>query len=89
MRKILFASLLAGLVLPALAEDAGTIKIHSGWKLIQERVDKGVAYGTLWGITFNDAGSGSLHMAPASGTYSLTQETGKGEGELTWGTGGD
>ena len=84
MRKILFASMLAaGLVLPALAEDAGTIKLHSGWKLIQERVDKGVAYGTLWGVTFNDAGSGPLHMAPVSGTYSLTQETGKGEGELT------
>ena len=50
MHKILFASMLAaGLVLPALAEDAGTIKLHSGWKLIQERVDKGVAYGTLWG----------------------------------------
>ena len=65
MRKTLFASMLAaGLVLPALAEDAGTIKLHSGWKLIQERVDKGVAYGTLWGVTFNDAGSGPLHMAP-------------------------
>jgi hypothetical protein len=90
MRKTLFASILAaGLVLPALAENAGTIKLHSGWKLIQERVDKGVAYGTLWGITFNDAGSGPLHMAPASGTYSLTQDTSKGEGELTWGTGGD
>lgn len=90
MRKILFASMFAaGLVLPAWAEDAGTIKVHSGWKLIQERVDKGVAYGTLWGITFNDAGSGPLHMAPASETYSLTQETGKGEGELTWGTGDD
>ena len=73
----------------ALAQDAGTIKLHSGWKLIQERVDKGVAYGTLWGITFNDAGSGPLHMAPVSGTYNLTQETGKGEGELTWGDGDD
>jgi hypothetical protein len=90
MRKTLFASMLAaGLVLPAFAEDAGTIKLHSGWKLIQERVDKGVAYGTLWAVTFNDAGSGPLHMAPASGTYSLTQETGKGEGELTWGEGDD
>ena len=90
MRKTLFASMLAaGLVLPALAEDAGTIKLHSGWKLIQERVDKGVAYGTLWGITFNDTGSGPLHMAPASGTYNLTQQTGKGEGELTWGDGDD
>jgi hypothetical protein len=90
MRKSLFASMLAASsVLPALAEDAGTIKLHSGWKLIQERVDKGVAYGTLWGITFNDAGSGPLHMAPASGTYNLTQETGKGEGELTWGNGDD
>jgi hypothetical protein len=28
-------------------------------------------------------------MAPASGTYSLTQETNKGEGDLTWGTGDD
>jgi hypothetical protein len=90
MRKTVFASMLAaGLVLPALAEDAGTIKLHSGWKLIQERVDKGVAYGTLWGVTFNDAGSGPLHMAPVSGTYNLTQETSKGEGELTWGNGDD
>ena len=31
MRKILFASMLtAVMVLPALAEDAGTIKLHSG-----------------------------------------------------------
>ena len=90
MRHALFASLLvACFVAPASADDAGTIKIHSGWKLIQERVDKGVAYGTLWAITFNDAGSGPLHMAPASGTYNLTQETGKGEGELTWGDGDD
>ena len=90
MHKILFASMMAAsLVSPALAQDAGTIKLHSGWKLIQERVDKGVAYGTLWAITFNDAGSGPLHMAPASGTYNLTQETGKGEGELTWGDGDD
>jgi hypothetical protein len=91
MRKILIVmgnALLAlaladRLIPPTLAEDAGTIKLHSGWKLIQERIDKGVAYGTLWGITFNDAGSGPLHMAPAAGTYNLTQETGKGEGKLT------
>ena len=90
MRKTLFASMLAaGLVLPALAEDAGTIKLHSGWKLIHERVDKGVACGSLWGITFNVTGSGPLHMAPVSGTYKTTQETGKGEGELTWGNGDD
>jgi hypothetical protein len=90
MGNILLASALADrLIPPASAEDAGTIKIHSGWKLLQERVDKGVAYGTLWGVTFNDAGSGPLHMAPAAGTYNLTQETGKGEGELTWGNGDD
>ena len=90
MRKILFASMLtAVVVLPALAEDAGTIKLHSGWKPIQERVDKVVAYGTLWAITFNDTGRGPLHMAPASGTYNLTQQTNKGEGELTWGDGDD
>ena len=90
MHKILFASIMAAsLVSPALAQDAGTIKFHSGCKLIQERVDKGVAYGTVWGITFNDSGSGPLHMAPASGTYNLTQQTNKGEGELTWGDGDD
>lgn len=90
MRKALFASMLVvGLVASASADEVGTIKLHSGWKLIQERVDKGVAYGTLWAITFNDTGSGPLHMAPASGTYNLVQETGKGEGELTWGTGDD
>ena len=90
MRKNSLASMLiAGLVLPALAEDAGTIKLHSGWKLIQERVDKGIAYGTMWGITFNDTGSGPLHMAPASGSYKITQQTDKGEGELTWGNGDD
>ncbi|WP_439400289.1 hypothetical protein ACRQ5Q_42805 (plasmid) [Bradyrhizobium sp. PMVTL-01] len=90
MRKTLFAMMLVtGFGTPAVADDADTIKIHSGWKLIQERVDKGVAYGTLWGVTFNDAGSGVLHKAPAYGTYKLVQETGKGEGELTWGTGED
>jgi hypothetical protein len=90
MRKTLVASMLAaGLVWPALAEDAGPIKLHGGWKLIQERVEKGVAYGTLWAVVFNDAGSGPLHRAPVSGTYKLTQETGKGEGELTWGSGDD
>ena len=88
--NILLASALADrLIPPALAEDSGAIKLHSGWKLIQERVDNGIAYGTLWGVTFNDAGSGPLHMVPASGTYNLTQETSKGGGELTWGNGDD
>ncbi|WP_314962304.1 hypothetical protein [Bradyrhizobium cosmicum] len=88
--KAFFASMLAAaLMVPASADDAGAIKIHAGWKLIQERVENGVAYGTLWGITFNDTGSGPLHLAPASGTYRLTQQTGKGEGELTWGDGDD
>ncbi|MGY8667076.1 hypothetical protein Q3C01_32620 [Bradyrhizobium sp. UFLA05-109] len=90
MRKTVSALIVAsGLVFPASAEDAAAIKIHGGWKLIQEGADKGVVHGTLWGVTFNDAGSGPLHMAAASGTYRLTQETGKGEGELTWGSGDD
>ena len=54
---------------PAIAADlppSGTIKIHSSVKLSSQEVQVaekhliGSEYG--WGVTFNDAGSGPLHM---------------------------
>src|SRR5437879_1172008 len=57
---------------PAMAQQksdvpkAGSLKLHSGWKSIQEDIkvteSRSVAAGHVWGVTYNDEGSGPLHM---------------------------
>ena len=47
---------------------SGSFTIHSGWKSIGEttQIADGRTYGsgTFWGVTFNDKGSGPLHIGP-------------------------
>lgn len=61
---------------PAMSADlpqSGTIKIHSTAKANSQVVDVGdkhvMGSGNLWGVTYNDAGSGPLHMGAWFCTY--------------------
>jgi hypothetical protein len=54
---------------------SGTIKIHSTFKGSGQVVDVGEKHvmgsGTLWGVTYNDAGSGPLHLGAWFCTYTF------------------
>ena len=90
-------ALAIGIATAALAQDrtalpsSGSIKIHSGWRANGEGVqvaENHLLYsGVVWGVTFNDAGSGPLHMGQA--VCALASETtnggGTGEGHCAWG----
>jgi hypothetical protein len=61
---------------PAVSADqpkSGTIKIHSNFKANSQIVDVGEKHvmgsGNLWGVTYNDAGSGPLHLGAIFCTY--------------------
>ena len=48
----------------------GSIAFHTGWKFTGELKKLGPAHmqghGTVSGVTFNDSGSGPLHLGPAN-----------------------
>jgi hypothetical protein len=54
---------------------SGTIKVHSTFKGDSQAVDVGEKHvmgsGNLWGVTYNDAGSGPLHMGAWFCTYTF------------------
>ncbi len=54
---------------------SGTIKVHSTLKANSEAVDVGEKHvmgsGNLWGVTYNDAGSGPLHAGAWFCTYAF------------------
>jgi len=54
---------------------SGSFTVHSGWKSIGEttQIADGRTYGsgTFWGVTFNDKGSGPLHIGPVICPYTL------------------
>jgi hypothetical protein len=61
---------------PAMSADlpqSGNIKIHSTFRGNSQFVDVGEKHvmgsGNLWGVTYNDAGSGPLHMGAMFCTY--------------------
>jgi hypothetical protein len=63
---------------PAMAADlpqSGSIKVHSTLKTNGQVVDVGEKHimgaGSGWGVTFNDAGSGPLHMGAWMCTYTF------------------
>jgi hypothetical protein len=73
LRSLVIVPILtAGLVVPAAAQQAtdlpksGSIKFHLGYKSIQDTTQVADKHnfnaGTSWGVTYNDAGSGPLHM---------------------------
>ena len=75
-RALTVAAVATGLAIPAAAADlpqSGSFTIHSGWKGMGEttQIMEKHAYGagTFWGVSYNDAGSGPLHIGPALCTY--------------------
>ena len=82
---------------PALAQEkstlpsSGNFKIHSGWKSIGESVQLGENHnygsGNFWGVTYNDAGRGPLHMGAVVCPYTLDMISGAGtaQGTCSWG----
>jgi hypothetical protein len=79
---------------PAIAADlpqSGSFKLHSGWKSVGEVVQVGDNHvfgtGNFWGVTFNDAGSGSLDKGAVVCPYTLELMNGSGpvQGSCAWG----
>jgi hypothetical protein len=73
--------------MPAVAQNSplpssGTFKVHSGWKGIGETTkfgdNRNFGSGNFYGVTFNDAGSGPLHVGPAVCAYTLDTVDGAG-----------
>ena len=70
-----------GLAMPVAAQQnnplpsSGTFKLHSGWKGIGEttKISDNHTFGSgnFWGVSFNDAGSGPLHVGPVVCAYTL------------------
>jgi hypothetical protein len=69
---------------------SGTISINSGWKANGEMVQVGegrmFGWGGFYGVTFNQRGSGPLHMGGVvcSYTLDLTGGAGPGRGTCAW-----
>jgi hypothetical protein len=87
------------LTMPAVAADlpqSGTIKIHSSFKSNAQAVEVGKKHfmGSFigWAVTYNDAGSGPLHLGAAMCTSSFDDINGSADydgGRCAWGdTGG-
>ena len=100
MRGILLVvaiCLAASSAMPAVAQQknplpsSGTFKVHSGWKGIGETTkfgdNRNFGSGNFYGVTFNDAGSGPLHVGPAVCAYTLDTVGGAGtlQGACAWG----
>jgi hypothetical protein len=86
------------LAMPAIAADlpqSGTIKIHSTFKSNPQGVEVGKNHvmGSFigWAVTYNDAGSGPLHMGAAMCTSSFDDINGSADydgGRCAWGDAG-
>jgi hypothetical protein len=73
-RTLVIAALALGIATPALAQQkadlpkSGSFTVHSGFKSIGETAqitDKHILVANnTWGVSFNDAGSGPLHIGP-------------------------
>jgi hypothetical protein len=80
-----------GVVKGADLPKSGSFSIHSGWKSIGEvsRISDNHTYGfgSFWGVSYNDAGSGALHTGPVVCPYTLEviSGAGTGQGSCAWG----
>ena len=86
-----FASLMFGAASSAQSlPKSGTINVNSGWKANGETLQVGegrvFGWGGFYGVTFNQRGSGPLHMGTAvcSYTLDLTGGAGPGGGSCAW-----
>lgn len=82
---------------PAKAADlpqSGTIKSHAPFKGTEQAVQVGEKHtmgtGIYWGVTYNESGSGPLHMGAAMCTVTFNSVNGAGtnEGDCTFGDAG-
>jgi len=70
---------------------SGSINFHTGWKFVGEAVtvaDKHLqGHGSVAGVTFNDKGSGPLHLGPANcfDTFFVIDGQGKNKGFCAFG----
>jgi hypothetical protein len=93
---MLVSALTIGLAVPIYAQqisalpNSGTFKLHSAWKGVGETIKVGDNHlfgaGTFWGLAYNDAGSGPLHMGPVVCPYTLETINGAGtaQGVCAW-----
>ncbi len=87
---VFIASLFSLSIGTAALAESGTVNWHSGLQetLVVVTVAEGHMQGTgkATGITYNDAGSGSLHQGAANCFYSfdLIDGAGEGQGYCTW-----
>ena len=75
------------LAIPAIAADlpqSGTIKIHGTHKGTVQAVQVGEKHsmgnGSNWGVTYNESGSGPLHMGAAMCTFAFNNVNGANTG---------
>ena len=70
---------------------SGSINFHTGWKLAGEAITPAekhmVGHGSVAGVTFNDKGSGPLHLGPANCFYTflVLNDSGKNKGSCAFG----
>ena len=70
---------------------SGSISFHTGWKLVGEAYTQAeknmLGHGSAIGVTFNDKGSGPLHLGPADCVYTflVIDERGKNKGSCAFG----
>jgi hypothetical protein len=70
---------------------SGSINFHTGWKLVGEAITPAeknmLGHGSAVGVTFNDKGSGPLHLGPANCVYTflVVDERGKNKGSCAFG----
>jgi hypothetical protein len=93
--SLILAALTFGVAMPAMAADlpqSGSFKIHSAFKASDQLVQLGEKqpfYGSAnaWGVTYNDAGSGPLHMGTALCAYSYDgmNDSSTNGGRCAWG----
>lgn len=87
---LLFATACAGVSAQALPK-SGSIHFHTGWKHVGDTVnatDRHVlGRGNATGVTFNDKGSGPLHLGPANcfEAFFITEGSGRTNGFCAFG----
>lgn len=83
----------AGIVTCAQAQSlpkSGSINFHTGWRNTSEAIEVAANHwqgqGRIVGVTFNDKGSGPLHLGPAncSSTFHVTEGNGSVKGYCTF-----
>jgi hypothetical protein len=69
---------------------SGSFKLHTGWKLVGDatKIKDKLTYGSrsIWGVTYNDAGSGPPHMGAVVCTdaYEVIEGVSASQGKCAW-----